>query len=148
MTREHARPLGPPGRGGDGGRGEEPRTPPPGERVADHRRIEVTALAGIDLQRRGAGRTDAVGVIGGLLVALDDGDRMSGFQCLDRAAEQGRLAGARTAADDDVEPGFDGAGEEVDDAGSEGVEADEIVDGEQPPQRSRAAASSRNDSVK
>ena len=42
------------------------------------------------------------------------------------------FAGTRTAADDDVQAGFDGTGEEVDDAWGEGVEADQIVDGEQP----------------
>ncbi len=50
MTREHARPLGLPGRGGDGGHGEEPRTPPPGERLAD-RLVAAREAKGLDLLR-------------------------------------------------------------------------------------------------
>jgi len=49
-TREHARPLGLPGRGGDGGRGQEPRTPPPGERLAD-RLTAAREAKGVDLLR-------------------------------------------------------------------------------------------------
>lgn len=49
-TREHARPLGPPGRGGDGGLGQEPRTPPPGERLAD-RLVAAREAKGVDLLR-------------------------------------------------------------------------------------------------
>jgi hypothetical protein len=39
----------------------------------DHRGVEVAALAGVDLQRGRAGGADAVGVVAGLLVALDHG---------------------------------------------------------------------------
>ena len=49
-TREHARPAGTPGRDGDGGRGREPRTPPPGERLAD-RLVAAREARGIDLLR-------------------------------------------------------------------------------------------------
>jgi cytoskeletal protein RodZ len=50
MTREHARPLGPPGKSGDGGRAQEPRTTPPGERVAD-RLVAAREAKGVDLLR-------------------------------------------------------------------------------------------------
>ena len=49
-TREHARPLGPAGRSGDGGHGQEPRTPPPGERLAD-RLAAAREAKGVDLMR-------------------------------------------------------------------------------------------------
>lgn len=49
-TREHARPLGPPGRAGDTGRGPEPRMPPPGERVAD-RLVAAREAKSVDLLR-------------------------------------------------------------------------------------------------
>jgi cytoskeletal protein RodZ len=49
-TREHARPLGLRGRGGDGDRGQEPRTPPPGERLAD-RLCAAREAKGVDLLR-------------------------------------------------------------------------------------------------
>ena len=51
-TREHARPLGPAGRGGEGDRppGPEPRTPPPGERLAD-RLVAAREAKGVDLLR-------------------------------------------------------------------------------------------------
>ena len=49
-TREHARPLGLRGRGGDRDRGQEPRTPPPGERLAD-RLAAAREAKGVDLLR-------------------------------------------------------------------------------------------------
>ncbi len=49
-TRDHARPLGLRGRGGGGDRGEEPRTPPPGERLAD-RLSAAREAKGVDLLR-------------------------------------------------------------------------------------------------
>jgi cytoskeletal protein RodZ len=49
-SREHVRPLGLRGRGGDGDRGQEPRTPPPGERLAD-RLIAAREAKGVDLLR-------------------------------------------------------------------------------------------------
>jgi cytoskeletal protein RodZ len=49
-TREHARPFGLPGRGGDGDRGQEPRTPPPGERLSD-RLAAAREAKGVDLLR-------------------------------------------------------------------------------------------------
>jgi hypothetical protein len=58
------------------------------EGVANHVRVEMTALAGIDLHRRRAGGADPFGVAAGLLVALDDGDRQSVLQQLDGAAQQ------------------------------------------------------------
>ena len=49
-TREHARPLGSPGRGGDDGRGQEPRAALPGERLAD-RLVAAREAKGVDLLR-------------------------------------------------------------------------------------------------
>ena len=50
-TREHARPLRLPGRGGDGDRrGPDPGTPPPGERLAD-RLVAARESKGVDLLR-------------------------------------------------------------------------------------------------
>lgn len=49
-TREHARPLGGPQRDGEGGRDDGPRTPPPGERVAD-RLVAAREARGVDLSR-------------------------------------------------------------------------------------------------
>jgi hypothetical protein len=69
--------------------------------MADHMRVEVAALAGIDLHRRRAGRADAFGVAAGLLVALDDGDRQLSLQRLDGTAEQAGLS--RTGAGDQIE---------------------------------------------
>ena len=43
--------------------------------MTHHSRVEVAALAGVDLDRGRAGGADAVGVVRGLLVALDDRDR-------------------------------------------------------------------------
>jgi hypothetical protein len=57
----------------------------------------MTALAGVDLQRRSAGGADALGVEAGLLVALDDAHRHrlgQGLQRGDRAHQQAGLAGA------------------------------------------------------
>ena len=45
------------------------------ERVADHVRVEMAALAGVDLDRRRAGGADPLRIVRGLLIALDDGDR-------------------------------------------------------------------------
>ena len=50
--------------------------------------VEVAALAGIDLRGRHAGGADALGVVGGLLVAFDDIDRHRALQQLDGLAEQ------------------------------------------------------------
>jgi cytoskeletal protein RodZ len=49
-TREHARPAGPPGRDGDGGRGRETRPPPAGDRLAD-RLVAAREARGVDLLR-------------------------------------------------------------------------------------------------
>src|SRR3989338_3256140 len=54
----------------------------------------MAALAGIDLQRRCAGGTDARGIVVGLLVALDHGERMRTVQGSDGFYQQGGLAGA------------------------------------------------------
>ena len=75
----------------------------PRERLGDHRRVKVAALAGVHLDRGRAGRADAVGVVRGLLVALDDTQRQvrrAGLQRLDRRAQQRRLA--RAGAGDEV----------------------------------------------
>ena len=42
-------------------------------RMAHHVRVQMAAFAGIDLHRRRARGTDAVGIVGGLLVAFNDG---------------------------------------------------------------------------
>jgi hypothetical protein len=64
--------------------------------MADHVRVEMAALAGIDLQCGNAGRANSFGVATGLLVALDDGHRQPRLQQLDGAAEQAGLS--RTGA--------------------------------------------------
>ena len=56
----------------------------------------MTALAGVDLDGRRAGRADALGVIGGLLVALDHRQRQTSMQALDGVHQQRGLAGAGT----------------------------------------------------
>jgi hypothetical protein len=64
------------------------------ERVADHMGVQMTALAGVDLHRLGAGLPNPLGVVRGLLVALDHRHRPAILQVRDRAHEQRRLAGA------------------------------------------------------
>ena len=44
------------------------------ERVARHMRVEMAALAGVDLDRGRAGRANALGIHGSLLIALDHRD--------------------------------------------------------------------------
>ena len=46
-------------------------------RLSHHVGIQMTALAGIDLQRGCAGGADARGIVVGLLVALDHGERQA-----------------------------------------------------------------------
>src|SRR5208282_4792293 len=58
------------------------------ERVSDHVRIEMAAPAGVHLHRLDAGRADAFSVVGGLLVALDHGDRQAVLEFRDGTAEQ------------------------------------------------------------
>ncbi len=57
-------------------------------------RVEMAALAGVDLDRGRAGRADALGVHRGLLIAFDDGDRQLALQALDGFDEQRGLARA------------------------------------------------------
>jgi len=64
--------------------------------MADPVRIEMTALAGVDLQRRYAGGADALGVAGGLLVALNHRDVEVIFQPDDGFGQQRGLAGTGT----------------------------------------------------
>ena len=71
------------------------------ERVADHVRVEVAALAGIDLHRRGARGADAIRVVGGLLVAFDHGDSQLPGEARDGLHEERGLA--RTGAGDQVQ---------------------------------------------
>ena len=59
-------------------------------------RVEMTTLAGVDLDRRRAGGANALRVVRCLLIALDHGDREAFPQFADRARQQRRLAGART----------------------------------------------------
>ena len=49
------------------------------ERVPDHMGVEVTAAPGVDLHCGHARGADALGVDGGLLIALDNGDRQPDF---------------------------------------------------------------------
>lgn len=62
--------------------------------MADHVAVQVAALAGVDLQGRYAGRADAFGVVGSLLVALDDADRHLVLEQFDGSDQQGGLASA------------------------------------------------------
>ena len=65
-----------------------------GEPARDHRRIEMAAGAGIDLDGRRAGRADALAVVRGRLIALQHKERQRVAQIADRAFEQRGLAGA------------------------------------------------------
>ena len=84
--------------------------------MTDHVGVQVTALAGVDLQSRDAGGADAVGVMAGLLIALDHRQGVLVLEVLDAAGQQAGLAGA--GAGDQVqgqdapglEPGAIGAG--------------------------------------
>ena len=67
----------------------------------DHMRVEMAALAGVDLQRRRAGRPNALGVVGCLLIALDDEDRKTAEEMMDRQHQQARLA--RPGAGDEIQ---------------------------------------------
>ena len=69
-----------------------------GPGVGDHRRVEVAALARVDLDGRCACGADAVGVEAGFLITLDDANGDFGMmlaQALDGGAQQGGLARAR-----------------------------------------------------
>jgi hypothetical protein len=68
----------------------------PLQRVAGHVCIEMTALARVDLHCFGAGGPDALGVVAGLLVALDHADRQPPAQRLDCPGQQRGLARAGT----------------------------------------------------
>ena len=70
------------------------------ERGADHRGVEVTALAGVDLYCRNAGGANPLGVVRGLLIALDHRDRPPVLQignsfdqqrCLARAGARNKV---------------------------------------------------------
>ena len=71
------------------------------QRALDHAGVEMAALAGIDLQCARAGRADPVGVVRGLLVALDHRHREGGLQAADGLCEQRGLA--RTGTRNQVE---------------------------------------------
>ena len=75
----------------------------PLEGVADHVRVEVAALAGVHLDRLGAGGADALGVVAGLLVALDHRQRMAAGEPADGLDQQRRLARAGTGDEVDGE---------------------------------------------
>ena len=77
----------------------------------------MAALAGVDLDRRRAGGADALGVVGGLLVAFDHADRKTVLQLGDGADQQCGLAGA-------------GARDQVKDEHLVGAEARAVVGGE------------------
>jgi len=61
----------------------------PRKRLCHHRRVEVAAFAGVDLNRRNAGGTDAFGIQTGLLVTFDHRQRQVGL-----TLAQGREGGA------------------------------------------------------
>jgi hypothetical protein len=61
-----------------------------GEGLGHHGGVQVATLAGVDLDGRRAGGADAVGVVRGLLVALDHGQRQLGVLLL-----QGTYGGAQ-----------------------------------------------------
>ncbi len=63
--------------------------------MADHMRVEMAALAGVDLDRRRARGANALRVVRRLLIALDDGDREPIFQFADRADQQRCLSRSR-----------------------------------------------------
>ena len=66
------------------------------KRSSYHAGIQMAALSGVDLQGRCAGGANAVGIMRGLLVALDDRRRNPTLERLDRAHQQRRLARAGT----------------------------------------------------
>jgi hypothetical protein len=73
----------------------------PLEGVADHVRVEVAALAGVHLDGLRAGGADALGVVAGLLVALDHRQRMAAGELADGLDQQRGLA--RAGAGDEVD---------------------------------------------
>ncbi len=64
--------------------------------MANHVGVQMTPLTGIDLQRRHTGFTDTVGIVGGLLVALNHRNRQFRFQVVDTTGQQRGLAGTGT----------------------------------------------------
>ena len=64
------------------------------DRMPDHMGIEMTALAGVDLDGGGAGGADARRIVGGLLVALDHKGRNLALQLLDGPDQKFGLARA------------------------------------------------------
>ena len=71
------------------------------ERVPDHMRIEMAALAGVDLHRARAGCADALGIVAGLLIAFDHADQVALAQRPYRLHQQRRLA--RPGTGDQIE---------------------------------------------
>ena len=64
--------------------------------VGNHLRIEMAALAGIDLNRRRAGGADARGIVDRLLIAFNDRAVDDAFQAGQSFGEQGGFTGAGT----------------------------------------------------
>src|ERR1700691_1498291 len=69
----------------------------PLQRIGQHRGVEMTSAAGIDLNRRASGGADSLRVERSLLIALDDADRNFSAQLANRTFQQRSLAGARRA---------------------------------------------------
>jgi hypothetical protein len=93
-----------------------------------HGRVQVAALAGVDLDGGGSGGADAVGVEAGLLVAFDHrGGQLwvAGAQRLDGGAQQRGLA--RAGAADQVERGHAVGGKVLAVAGGHAVVGAEDV---------------------
>jgi len=55
--------------------------------MADHVGVEMAALAGVDLHGGHAGSADALGVVGGLLVAFDHRHGQGRLQVVYRACQ-------------------------------------------------------------
>ena len=69
-------------------------------RVSDHVCVEMAATAGVDLDCRGARGTNAFGILTGLLVAFDDGHRLSVEHCYGLAQQR---SFARTGAGNQIQ---------------------------------------------
>ena len=61
-------------------------------RLRHHVSLQMAAGTGIDLNRAGAGGANALGIVGGHLIALDDRDAGPAGQLFDGAFEQRRLS--------------------------------------------------------
>jgi hypothetical protein len=79
--------------------------------MANHMRVEMAALACVDLHGRRAGSANTVGIVRCLLVALDHSQRSLALPALDGFDQQGGFPGA--GAGDEVEREDAALGEQV-----------------------------------